>query len=94
MTHQSIFKREYPNIAPMVYMIATHDRVSEVLHPYPGESVAGNLIVLVGSLCVVRDVETDILAVAYVAVFDHWVGAGAAYANCCSDCGVKLSMRI
>lgn len=61
----------------MVYMVAAHDRIREVLHPYTGERITGDLVVLVGSLSVVCDVEAHVLAVADVAVLDHRVGARA-----------------
>lgn len=90
ITHQSIFKGEYADVASVVYVVATHDRIGVVLDPYASERIAGDLIVLVGALCVVRYVQTDVLTVADVTVFDHWVSAGAAHANCGAHCNTKI----
>lgn len=78
MTHQSILKGEDADIAAVVYVVAAHDRVGEVLHPDAGERVARDLVVLVGALRVVRYVKPYVLAVADVAVLDHGVRARAA----------------
>lgn len=72
----------------MMYVVTAHNRVRKVLDPDASESVARYLVVLVRALSVVRDVETDVLAVTNVAVFDDWVGASATYADCSAHCGI------
>lgn len=76
-----------------MYVVAAHDRVGEVLDPDAGERVARDLIVLVGALRVVRDVQPHVLAVADVAVFDHGVCARAAHTHSCAHCATQTSMR-
>lgn len=85
-THEAILEGEDADIAAVVYVVAAHDGVGEVLDPDAGERVARDLVVLVGALRVVRHVQPHVLAVADVAVLDHGVGARAAHAHRRAHC--------
>lgn len=54
----------------MMDVIFAHYRTGEVLHPNARQRIATDLVVLVRALRIVRHVQTDILAVADVAVPD------------------------
>lgn len=55
-------------------------------HPYPGESIATYLIVLVCALSIVGDVQANILAVADVAEFDVGIRVDSIHANSSANC--------
>lgn len=66
-------------------MILPHDWRGEVLHPDAGQRVPANLIVLVGALRVVRDVEPDVLAIADITEFYVRIGTGTVDTDSCTD---------
>lgn len=71
-----------------MYVVAAHDGVGEILDPDAGERVARDLVVLVGALGVVRDVEPHVLAVADVAVLDDGVRARPAHTHGRTHCNI------
>lgn len=73
-THHPIVKREDANIAAVMDVIFPHDWRGKVLHPDAGQSVSANLIVLVGALRVVRDVEPNVFAIADITEFYVRIG--------------------
>lgn len=66
-------------------MIFPHDWRRKVFHPDAGQRVPANLIVLVGALRVVRDVESDILAIADITEFYVRIGTRTVDTYSCTD---------
>ena len=63
-------------------MIPPHYGIRMVLHPYPGQRIATDLIVLKHALCKIRDVQPHVLAIADVAMAHMWVGVQTGNTYC------------
>lgn len=83
-THHPIVEREDANIAAVMNVVLPHDWRGKILHPDAGQSVPANLIVLVGALRVVRDVEPDVLAIADITEFYVRIGTGTVDTDSCT----------
>ena len=84
-THHSIIERENSHVASMVNVIFAHYRRCKVLHPNSSQSIAANLIVLVGALRVVSDIKSNVLTIADITEFYIWIGTDAVYADSCPN---------
>lgn len=80
-TYHSIIEREYADVASMMYMIFPHYRTGEILHPNAGQCIATDLVVFVCALCIIGNVQADILAVANIAVSYNWIRTNSTNAN-------------
>lgn len=69
VTH-AVVKGKNSHISSVVDVIPPDDRVPVVLHPDPGQSIVGDLIIFVYSLCMVCDIKANVFTVTDVAVLD------------------------
>lgn len=73
----------------MVYVVLAHDWTSIVLHPDAGQRISTDLVVLVRTLCVIRYVQTNVLAITDVAVLDQWICTATTHTNGGTNCRKK-----
>ena len=86
---QSIIEGKDAHVPTVMNVIAAHDRIRMILHPDSGKCVSTNLVILVGSLRVVGDVQANVLAVGYIAASDGRFRARATNTHGRSDCNRK-----
>ena len=87
---ESVVEGEDADVAAVVDVVAPHDRVGVILHPYAGQGVAADLVVFVETLGVIRYVQTDVFTIGYVASANHWLGTRSANTHGSSNCTTRM----
>ena len=85
-TYPAIVKGEDSNILSMVDVVPSHDRMGVILHPYPSQDIARNLIVLIDTLSIVSDEETHTFTVTDVTISQSRGCTLTTDTHCCSNC--------
>lgn len=83
---RAVVEREYAHVTPVVNIVASHDWLGVILYPDASQGIATDFIVLVETLCVIRDVKTNVLAVRYVASPNDRLSTRPANTNSSTNC--------
>lgn len=85
ITYHAIVKCENAHIAAMVYMILTHYRTGKVFYPYSSQRISADFIVLVRSLSIISNIQTNIFTITNIAVTYNWIGSHSTHTNRSTD---------